>query len=80
MFEDSIETVETPKAELALVAPIGKNHHSIAQVFIDRIMGMLQDNPTLKKYSVEEDWRNSESMELRIDDKTVLQIQLIRSK
>jgi hypothetical protein len=70
-----------PQTALAVVNPITNNHHTIAQEFLERVTKMITEQRlTIKKYAVEDDWRVTESVELKVDEKQVLQIQLVNTK
>lgn len=65
------------EAQLVVVSPIGNKHAEIASEFLERIKALLDSKPKIKKYAVEESYHTTETLELKIDDKTKLQIQLV---
>lgn len=68
------------ETSLAEVTPIKKEHGSIAEEFLIRVQGMLNTSFKIKKYAIEDDWRQVESLELQVTEKEKLQIQLVREK
>lgn len=68
------------ESELVTTSPITKTHLSIADKFVNKIIGQLESGYKVKKYSVESDYYETEFIEVDIGESYKISIHLRTNK
>lgn len=79
VFEET--RTDEPTDTTAIVAQpavVTRKHVSLADRFVGTIVTQLGQHYKVRKYGVENDWRETETVDLEFADKTRITIQLIR--